>query len=407
MEQTFEISRNWIVRVALFSWLAAIMPVGSAQVATVNYTLDNVILDDNNAQMTGIFSWTYDIGDFENGVGQFNSLDIPFTSHDHTELNATIAVLESIEITLPGSTHDDGVDITLVLLQPLTPTTSSMINLVATDTLNESKYEIGGNGFHTGLFLSGSIAPINSAIDIEKLTNGNQADAANDPDVPHITQGMTVTWTYEVTNTGGSAISESEIVVFDNQPGVVPVLNIDSDAGGDMILSPGERWTYTASALALDLENPPAGVTVVPGCNDNRNTYQNIGRVEVLGTTVFDEDISHYCNSMDSDNDGIPDNQDNCMLIPNGPLAPDAGGNSQLDTDGDGYGNLCDGDLNNNGDTNTLDLNLYKLAHRTSPGDANYDVDTDFNGDGTINTLDLNIYKSLHRLPPGPSCCPP
>ena len=80
-----------------------------------------------------------------------------------------------------------------------------------------------------------------------------------------------------------------------------------------------------------------------------------------------------------------------------------------LDSDGDvdGYGNLCDGDLNNDGSTNTLDLNLYKQAHRTGVGDANYDVDADFNGDGTINTLDLNIYKGLHRLLPGPSCCAP
>ena len=107
----------------------------------------------------------------------------------------------------------------------------------------------------------------------------------------------------------------------------------------------------------------------------------------------------------DADGDGIPDDQDNCILIPNGPLIPDAGGNSQLDTDGDGYGNLFDGDLDNDGSTNTLDLNLYKLAHRTNVGDPNYDVDANFNGDGRINTLDLNIYKGLHRKPPGPSCC--
>jgi hypothetical protein len=108
---------------------------------------------------------------------------------------------------------------------------------------------------------------------------------------------------------------------------------------------------------------------------------------------------------LDTDTDGVPDYQDNCVLKPNGPLIPDAGGNSQLDTDGDGYGNLCDGDLNNDGSTNTLDLNLYKLAHRTSVGDANYNADADFNGNGVINTLDLNIYKGLHRKPPGPSCC--
>jgi hypothetical protein len=131
-----------------FILLAAI----NVHAAEVNYTLENVILDDNT-QMTGTFSWTFDIGDFENGVGEFTSLDIPHTSHDHTDLESTIDVGQSIEITLDGSTHDDGVDITLVLLEPLTPTTSSPINLV------RSKYEIGGNGFHDGLFLSGNISP--------------------------------------------------------------------------------------------------------------------------------------------------------------------------------------------------------------------------------------------------------
>ena len=109
----------------------------------------------------------------------------------------------------------------------------------------------------------------------------------------------------------------------------------------------------------------------------------------------------------DSDSDGIVDLEDNCIEVPNGLVLPDAGSNSQLDTDSDGYGNMCDGDLNNDGDTNTLDLNLYKLAHRTSPGDTNYNADADFNGDVVINTLDLNIYKGLHRKPPGPSCCAP
>jgi len=89
---------------------------------------------------------------------------------------------------------------------------------------------------------------------------------------------------------------------------------------------------------------------------------------------------------------------DNCSVVDNV---------DQTDSNGDGFGNLCDGDLNNDGSTDTLDLNLYKLAHRSAVGDANYDIDADFNGDGVINTLDLNIYKGLHRLPPGPSCVAP
>ena len=109
--------------------------------------------------------------------------------------------------------------------------------------------------------------------------------------------------------------------------------------------------------------------------------------------------------AVDTDLDGVEDNLDNCIEAPNGPLILDAGGNSQLDTNDDGYGNICDGDLNNDGDTNTLDLNLYRLAHRTEPGDPNYNPDADFNGDGPVNSLDLIIYnQDLHRQPPGPSC---
>jgi hypothetical protein len=99
----------------------------------------------------------------------------------------------------------------------------------------------------------------------------------------------------------------------------------------------------------------------------------------------------------DADLDRVIDVDDNCPLVPNGPLSPDAGGFSQRDTDGDGVENMCNGDLNNDGDTNTLD-------HRTVCGNANYNPDADFNGDCRINTLDLNIYKDLHRNLPGPSC---
>jgi hypothetical protein len=131
----------------------------------------------------------------------------------------------------------------------------------------------------------------------------------------------------------------------------------------------------------------------------NYTLTASAGQPSALGDTALS---THYVlhggfhTAIDSDNDSFKDFLDNCTYVSN----PD-----QLDTDGDGYGNRCDGDLNNDGSTNTLDLNLYKLAHRTSAGDANYNPDADFNGDGVINTLDLNIYKGLHRKPPGPSCC--
>ncbi len=125
----------------------------AVQADTLSYTLDNVILDDGT-QMTGTFSWTYAAGDFENGAGQFTELDIPWTTHNQDDLDAAFDIGGSIEITLEGSVHDDGVDITLFLEQSLTPTTGTPIDLV------RSKYEIGGNGFHDGVFLGGTILPV-------------------------------------------------------------------------------------------------------------------------------------------------------------------------------------------------------------------------------------------------------
>ncbi len=107
-----------------------------------------------------------------------------------------------------------------------------------------------------------------------------------------------------------------------------------------------------------------------------------------------DQLIAFQTNEQDGDNDGIADHQDNCSQHANP---------RQIDSDNDGFGNLCDIDLNNSGgNSNTLDLNLYKLAHRSRQGNANYRPDADFNSDGHINTLDLNILKSLYRQPIGP-----
>jgi len=49
----------------------------SVHAATVSYTLDNVLLDNNGGQITGAFDWDYTIGDFEGGTGIFTGLEIP------------------------------------------------------------------------------------------------------------------------------------------------------------------------------------------------------------------------------------------------------------------------------------------------------------------------------------------
>ena len=99
----------------------------------------------------------------------------------------------------------------------------------------------------------------------------------------------------------------------------------------------------------------------------------------------------------DTDGDGVVDNVDNCILVPNGTLLPDAGGNSQLDTDDDGYGNICDPDFDNNETVDLADLEYLQSAFFGS------DPLTDLDGDGKTDFSDMTILKSMLFGSPGPS----
>jgi hypothetical protein len=111
---------------------------------------------------------------------------------------------------------------------------------------------------------------------------------------------------------------------------------------------------------------------------------------------------------LDSDNDGVPDYQDNCILKPNGPLIPDAGGNSQRDTDGEGYGNIFDADLNNfDALLNLSDYSGFRSVFG-APSPLSLPAEHgDFNGDGLVNLSDYSIFRSSFGKAPGPSCCAP
>ena len=92
--------------------------------------------------------------------------------------------------------------------------------------------------------------------------------------------------------------------------------------------------------------------------------------------------------TVDTDGDGVTDSADNCTLVANA---------DQRDTNGDGFGNVCDADLNNDGIVNVVDLGQLRAVFFTANADA------DFNGDGVVNVVDLGILRSGFFLPPGPS----
>ena len=88
----------------------------------------------------------------------------------------------------------------------------------------------------------------------------------------------------------------------------------------------------------------------------------------------------------DSDGDGVPDAVDNCVAVAN----PD-----QYDSNGDGFGNLCDPDLNNDNIVNFTDLGIMKAVFFGA------DADADLNADGVVNFTDLGLLKSYFFGPPG------
>jgi len=105
--------------------------------------------------------------------------------------------------------------------------------------------------------------------------------------------------------------------------------------------------------------------------------------------------------SSDRDGDGVADSIDNCSAIPNP---------QQRDTNGDGFGNLCDADVDGDGIVTTSWGKIYPLTEcgdvewiRLSAQNRAYNPNYDLNGDGAVDDLDVSIATLNLFLAPGPS----
>ncbi|ADI74412.1 hypothetical protein Metev_1565 [Methanohalobium evestigatum Z-7303] len=117
-------------------------------------------------------------------------------------------------------------------------------------------------------------------IDIEKYTNGENADTGPGPKVSN---ESTVTWTYEVHNNGSDDLQN--VQVTDDKLGTLPETAIVDKGDGDDILNIGETWVYEMTGTA--------------DCNfteDNpyENTATTNGTGVITGESVEDTDPSHY-----------------------------------------------------------------------------------------------------------------
>jgi hypothetical protein len=99
----------------------------------------------------------------------------------------------------------------------------------------------------------------------------------------------------------------------------------------------------------------------------------------------------------DQDNDTVPDAADNCLVIPNGAAeAP----NNQCDTDGDGYGNACDFDINQDNVIGGPDFGCFTANFG---GSGHPTVACDSNCDGTVGGPDFGLFTATFGTSVGPS----
>ncbi|MEM7534936.1 MAG: SdrD B-like domain-containing protein [Chloroflexota bacterium] len=135
---------------------------------------------------------------------------------------------------------------------------------------------------------------INPQIDLEKATNGADADNWDDPDVPSIPEGDDVVWTYVVTNTGNitlvvTALNDDPIGPIILEYGsladhIVCVSDLNNEFS--QLLAPGASFTciVTGTAIAEPYTNT-ATVTA---------TYDIPAPINVDDEPINDTDPSHY-----------------------------------------------------------------------------------------------------------------
>ncbi len=153
--------------------------------------------------------------------------------------------------------------------------------------------------------------PPQPGIDIEKTTNGSSntnsvapnydnEDAANGAGVPKLTVGSDVTWTYQVTNTGNTTFTQSQVAITDDNgtPGNTAddmtvangkiTFHSVSTGDGDNLLEPGEVWLYKATGIVQTLQGSSGSATTInfSGSSSQNDTDGNVRQFSAGGVSV-------------------------------------------------------------------------------------------------------------------------
>jgi 1,4-alpha-glucan branching enzyme len=167
-----------------------------------------------------------------------------------------------------------------------------------------------------------------------------------------------------------------DVFVVANLSGVVRMAAFNFPAAGVWKLrlrTDDHRYGYVLPEAESTME---AGFTVTEPGHTHELTLQPYTAV------VYSQDCA------DADADGICDHKDNCSARASRFVA---------DVNGDGFGNACDGDLDDNGMAGMSDFGMFQQRF------GGHDALADFDGDDAVGASDFVIFKTFFAHPPGPS----
>ncbi len=137
-----------------------------------------------------------------------------------------------------------------------------------------------------------------------------------------------------------------------------------------------------------------------PSMSSNYGLEGSVSQPSALGSSASTgySLTAGFFATPDSDADLVRDFMDNCIYDANA---------SQLDSNGDGYGNRCDPDLDDSGAVNFSDYVTLTAAFLSNPASPNWNPDADLTGDNLVNFADVALFQFFFLGAPGPSALAP
>ena len=169
-------------------------------------------------------------------------------------------------------------------------------------------------------------------------------------------------------------------------------LGIGTSGPGVNTATPATVNGVNMDAVAMSWASSNPAVATI----DLSGHVRTVGLGTTTITTKYDSKTttSSLTVAPDTDGDGAANPVDNCTDQSN----PD-----QRDSNSDGYGNLCDADLNNSGLVTTADFAILRSVLNQSASASTTAADADLNGSGTVTTADFAILRAGLNAAPGPS----